>query len=92
RYSIDIICWGFQPSMYFKRGLGGASMNIGELLITKGLQGVRVRILCWADSLGVAQFSENSTPGLNWLRSRAFQNENDAEREYDRAWYKEARK
>ncbi|MDN7627934.1 phospholipase D-like domain-containing protein [Burkholderia cenocepacia] len=92
RYSVDIICWGFQPSMYFKRGLGGASMNIGELLITKGLQGVRVRILCWADSLGVAQFSENSTPGLNWLRSRAFQNENDAEREYDRAWYKEARK
>ncbi|WP_080962465.1 phospholipase D-like domain-containing protein [Chromobacterium subtsugae] len=22
RYSVDIVCWGFQPSMYFKRGAG----------------------------------------------------------------------
>ena len=91
RYSVDIICWGFQPSMYFKRGDGGASLNIGDLLLKKGLEGVRVRLLCWADSLNVAQVTENSTPGFNWLRNRVLQNENDAEREYDRAWYLTAR-
>ncbi|MBJ9591617.1 phospholipase D-like domain-containing protein [Burkholderia seminalis] len=91
RYSVDIICWGFQPSMYFKRGDGGASLNIGDLLLKKGLEGVRVRLLCWADSLNVAQVTENSTPGFSWLRNRVLQNENDAEREYDRAWYLTAR-
>ncbi|RAR48774.1 hypothetical protein C7401_14951 [Paraburkholderia unamae] len=30
--SVDIICWGFQPSMYFKRGSGFASVPIGQLL------------------------------------------------------------
>ncbi|MBR7972281.1 phosphatidylserine/phosphatidylglycerophosphate/cardiolipin synthase family protein [Burkholderia vietnamiensis] len=91
RYSVDIICWGFQPSMYFKRGDGGASLNIGDLLLKKGLEGVRVRLLCWADSLNVAQVTENSTPGFSWLRNRVLQNENDGEREYDRAWYLTAR-
>ncbi|MBB4519435.1 phospholipase D-like domain-containing protein [Paraburkholderia fungorum] len=90
RFSVDIICWGFQPSMYFKRGDRGASMNIGDLLITKGLQGVRVRVLCWADSLGIAQMCENSTPGLTWWRHFFTQNENNAEREYDREWYRHA--
>ncbi|MFM0591731.1 MULTISPECIES: phospholipase D-like domain-containing protein [Paraburkholderia] len=91
RYSVDIICWGFQPSMYFKRNDGGASLNIGDLLIKKGLEGVRVRILCWADFWAVAQTTENSTPGLSWIRSRVFQNENNTEEEYDRAWYSRAR-
>lgn len=90
KYSVDIICWGFQPSMYFKRNDGGASLNIGDLLARKGLEGVRVRILCWADFWAVAQTTENSTPGLDWIRSRVFQNENNTEREYDRAWYSQA--
>ncbi|MGH8777563.1 phospholipase D-like domain-containing protein [Paraburkholderia sp.] len=86
KYSVDIVCWGFQPSMYFKRNDRGASYNIGDLLIKKGLEGVRVRILCWADTLHVAQMSENSTPNLDLTREIT-QNENNTELEYDKQWY-----
>jgi phosphatidylserine/phosphatidylglycerophosphate/cardiolipin synthase-like enzyme len=86
RRTVDIVCWGFQPSMYFKRGEGDA-LCIGDLLIQKGREGVKIRILCWADSLNLAQFSENSTPGLGLLRSLSTQNENNTQREYDRKWY-----
>lgn len=86
RHTVDIVCWGFQPSMYFKRGEGDA-LCIGDLLIQKGREGVKIRILCWADSLHLAQFSENSTPGLGLLRSLSTQNENNTQREYDRKWY-----
>ncbi|AQV94468.1 phospholipase [Cupriavidus necator] len=86
RHTVDIVCWGFQPSMYFKRGEGDA-LCIGDLLIQKGREGVKIRILCWADSLHLAQFSENSTPGLGLLRSLSTQNENNSQREYDRKWY-----
>ena len=44
--SIDIAIWGFQPSMYFKRD--GKSLRIGDLLIKKALEGVKVRILVWS--------------------------------------------
>ena len=51
--SVSIICWGFQPSMYFKRGDNGCGKRIGELLeeiaTDKGdKKGVKVRILSWA--------------------------------------------
>ncbi|MCL2161341.1 MAG: phospholipase D-like domain-containing protein [Betaproteobacteria bacterium] len=46
RHSINYICWGFQPSMYFVRN--GNAPSIGELLEEKALQGVKVRVLCWA--------------------------------------------
>jgi len=36
--SVCIICWGFQPSMYFVRD--GKSLMIGELLEQKARQGV----------------------------------------------------
>jgi phosphatidylserine/phosphatidylglycerophosphate/cardiolipin synthase-like enzyme len=44
--SVCIICWGFQPSMYFVRD--GTKMMIGKLLEKKARKGVMVRILCWA--------------------------------------------
>ena len=90
KHSVDIVCWGFQPSMYFKRG-GTDTLSIGDLLIKKGLEGVKVRVLCWADSFAVGQFIENENPGYNLLRSISTQNENSAQREYDRAWYLRAR-
>ncbi|MFM0302913.1 phospholipase D-like domain-containing protein [Paraburkholderia sediminicola] len=90
KHTVEIICWGFQPSMYFKRG-DGESMCIGDLLIKKGQEGVKIRILCWADTLPVSQVSENSTPGMTLLRSLWTQNENNTEREYDRKWYDLAR-
>lgn len=43
--SVDIICWGFQPSMYFIRD--GQALRIGELLCLLAEKQVQVRILGW---------------------------------------------
>ncbi|WP_199155587.1 phosphatidylserine/phosphatidylglycerophosphate/cardiolipin synthase family protein [Chromobacterium sp. ASV23] len=60
--NVCIICWGFQPSMYFIRK--GADMvkyadigeavpaQIGKLLEHKAKQGVQVRVLCFASKVG----------------------------------------
>ncbi|QBR03576.1 phospholipase D-like domain-containing protein [Paraburkholderia pallida] len=90
KHTIDYICWGLQPSMYFKR-VGGNSLCIGDLLIKKGQEGVVVRILCWADTFAAGQFLENENPGYDLVRSISTQNENNTQREYDRAWYARAR-
>ena len=51
--SVCIICWGFQPSMYFVRD--GASLPIGALLEKKAEEeGVQVRILCYAFEITTA--------------------------------------
>ncbi len=65
KHSIDIICWGFQPSMYFVRD-GGKSMRVGELLAHKGEKdNVKVRLLCWHDPTYVAEAGENNMPGFD---------------------------
>lgn len=90
--SVEIICWGFQPSMYFKRG-ASCTLSIGDLLIKKANEGVQVRILCWYDTLRVAQTSENMTPGdnvSNWF-GKFKQNRNDEQVEYDKMWYRQIR-
>ena len=47
QHSVDIICWGFQPSMFFRRGADGQGTDcIGDLLERVGKRGVRVRVLC----------------------------------------------
>ncbi|MBC8636885.1 phosphatidylserine/phosphatidylglycerophosphate/cardiolipin synthase family protein [Caballeronia sp. EK] len=62
--TIDIICWGFQPSMYFKRGDQSAGyLTIGTLLCKRGEEGVKVRLLCWMDISHLAEISENNMPG-----------------------------
>jgi phosphatidylserine/phosphatidylglycerophosphate/cardiolipin synthase-like enzyme len=67
--SVDIICWGFQPSMYFKRGSGSASVPIGKLLAQLGADGIKVRLLCWQDDLHLAELGENEAPGNNLATS-----------------------
>jgi phosphatidylserine/phosphatidylglycerophosphate/cardiolipin synthase-like enzyme len=63
--TVDIICWGFQPSMYFKRGKDKA-LRIGELLRKLDATGkVKVRLLCWHDPLYIAALSENNMPGYD---------------------------
>lgn len=89
KHTIDIICWGFQPSMHFKRGSAG-SPCIGDLLIQKAQQGVKVRILCWLDKALIAQISEASMPEYSTARI-ATQNESQAQRAYDWRWYRRAR-
>jgi len=102
QHSVDIICWGFQPSMYFKRGGMNRSLRIGDLLAKKGAQpGFKVRLLCWADNLHMAQFSENNMPGDNlatvikpnlpdWAVSGSVvtrDSQTPDQRHYDLAWY-----
>lgn len=88
--TIDYICWGFQPSMYFRRD--GKSLRIGDLLIRKAKENhVKVRILCWLDSAWIAQIGEQEVPG--WTEGMRFmtQNEDAQQIAYDRNWYHNAR-
>lgn len=86
--TIDYICWGFQPSMYFRRD--GKSLRIGDLLIRKAKAGVKVRILCWLDKLHLAQIGEPSMPLYDATRPLS-QNEDHDQRAYDWSWYHRAR-
>ncbi|WLH66367.1 phosphatidylserine/phosphatidylglycerophosphate/cardiolipin synthase family protein [Pseudomonas sp. FP2309] len=86
--TIDIICWGFQPSMYFIRD--GVSPSIGELLMAKARDGVEVRILGWEapfNSAGVG--GEANLPGKGPYRisDRALQPSTDDQYAYDRQWF-----
>lgn len=89
--SVSIICWGFQPSMYFIRD--GVSPSIGELLEQKAANGVQVRILSWAlkpGLLNVTGFSESNTPG-RWDSGLKDMPETSTRKQYkyDRWWYNE---
>ncbi|UZJ62590.1 phospholipase [Pseudomonas sp. KU26590] len=107
-HSVDIICWGFQPSMYFIRGashpacttevpkvggLKGVTWHhacIGELLMQKAKQGVKVRVLGWEapfNAAGVA--GEANLPGKRGLPidDRKMQSATDDQYAYDRKWF-----
>lgn len=107
-HSVDIICWGFQPSMYFIRGashpactaevpkVGGLKgvtwhhVCIGELLMQKARQGVKVRVLGWEapfNAAGVA--GEANLPGKRGLPidDRKMQSATDDQYAYDRKWF-----
>ncbi|AZE54574.1 putative phospholipase protein [Pseudomonas synxantha] len=86
--SIDIVCWGFQPSMYFIRD--GSAPSIGELLRTKAREGVRVRVLGWEMPLNSAGFAgEANLPGKGTVRikDRALQSSTQAQYDDDRRWF-----
>ncbi|MEQ5837943.1 phosphatidylserine/phosphatidylglycerophosphate/cardiolipin synthase family protein [Paraburkholderia acidicola] len=102
KHSVDIICWGFQPSMYFRRGSGDYK-TIGQLLVEKGKQDVKVRLLCWHDDWYISQLSENNMPGYDaetwikqvipdwaynkWSTLISKDYQSNAERVYDTWWY-----
>jgi phosphatidylserine/phosphatidylglycerophosphate/cardiolipin synthase-like enzyme len=95
-HSIDIVCWGFQPSMYFRRGSDAqGSPSIGDLLEYKGLEkpGIKIRLLVWSDSLHVASFSEDMMPGnhgIIGLAGAANDGRTRAQQEFDQLWYSRA--
>jgi phosphatidylserine/phosphatidylglycerophosphate/cardiolipin synthase-like enzyme len=62
--SIDIISWGFDPSMRLQRPGG---KRVGELLKEKAAAGVQVRVLIWKNAL--ANFGENNIIGDGWAGS-----------------------
>lgn len=85
--SIDIICWGFQPSMYFIRD--GAHLSIGALLQEKARKGVQVRVLAWEMPLnGTGMAGEANLPGKSPnLWHRAGQTATDKQHHYDEWWF-----
>jgi len=88
--SVDIICWGFQPSMYFIRD--GKSPCIGELLVSIAREkNVQVRILGWELYFNATGgVGEANLPGKGAIRfkDRAGQSATDAQHVYDRQWFK----
>lgn len=62
--SVDIISWGFDPAMRFKRN-DPKALTLGELLKAKAQQGVEVRVLIWNNP--IAQLGENSVIGEGWF-------------------------
>ncbi|SDL19741.1 PLD-like domain-containing protein [Pseudomonas delhiensis] len=90
--SVDIICWGFQPSMYFIRDRSAPS--IGELLMNKAKKDkVRVRILGWEAPFNLAGYfaGESNLPGKGYVRigDRAGQTATNEQYAYDRKWFDE---
>ena len=86
--TVDIICWGFQPSMYFIRD--GISPCIGDLLMAKAREGVKVRILGWEMPYNTAgKAGEANLPGKGPLRfyDREMQPSTDDQYAYDRQWF-----
>lgn len=86
--TVDIICWGFQPSMYFIRD--GKSLSIGELLMAKARDGIEVRLLGWEapfNAAGVA--GETNLPGKGPYRiaNRELQTSTADQYAYDRQWF-----
>jgi len=87
--SVDIICWGFQPSMFFVRD--GRAPSIGELLKIKAREGVSVRILTWEMPLNLAGAGgEANLPGKGSVRigGRALQSSTPEQYAQDREWFK----
>lgn len=86
--SIDIICWGFQPSMYFIRD--GNAPSIGELLMAKAREGVEVRLLGWEMPFNTAGFAgEANLPGKGSIRlmDRVMQRATEEQYAFDRQWF-----
>ncbi|MBK0095723.1 phospholipase [Erwinia sp. S63] len=89
--SVDIICWGFQPSMYFIRD--GQAPSIGELLVNVARRNnVEVRVLGWEMPLNTAGGAgEANLPGKGIVRikDRAGQSATDEQYANDRKWFAE---
>ena len=85
--SIDIICWGFQPSMYFIRD--GKAVCIGELLMEKARSGVEVRVLAWEFPQNLAgKAGEGNLPGKSpRVFDRIGQSSTDKQYDFDRKWF-----
>lgn len=88
--SVDIICWGFQPSMFFIRD--GKAPCIGELLMEKARKGVEVRVLGWEMLFNLAGVGgEANLPGKGTVRigDKALQSSTEEQYAYDRRWFTE---
>jgi phosphatidylserine/phosphatidylglycerophosphate/cardiolipin synthase-like enzyme len=89
--TVDIICWGFQPSMYFIRD--GQAPCIGELLNKIALENkVQVRVLGWEmpfNSAGVAGEANLPNKGPVSIKARAGQTSIEEQYAYDGEWFRQ---
>nr|WP_129953512.1 phospholipase D-like domain-containing protein [Rahnella sp. RFA10(1/100)] len=89
--TVDIICWGFQPSMYFIRD--GQAPCIGELLNQIALKNkVQVRVLGWEmpfNSAGVAGEANLPNKGPISIKARAGQTSTVEQYAYDGEWFRQ---
>ncbi|WP_420997238.1 phospholipase D-like domain-containing protein [Cupriavidus sp. 30B13] len=92
--SVDIICWGFQPSMFFRRGTDGQGTKcIGELLEDAGKRGVKVRVLCWGGAvLGMPEINnifgpEPNMPNRPTAHIKTRPDARKEPEEFNRYWY-----
>ena len=86
--SVDIICWGFQPSMFFIRD--GKAPCIGDLLMEKASKGIEVRLLGWEMPFNSAGYAgEANLPGKGPYRfyDRKLQPSSDEQYAFDRQWF-----
>lgn len=101
--SVCIICWGFQPSMFFIRD--GQSPCIGQLLEQKAREGKKIRVLSWSQeidlgfsndatkehltTIGVTGFSgEPNTPGRRDLAIKdRLAGTSDWQHDYSKHWF-----
>lgn len=101
--SVCIICWGFQPSMFFIRD--GQSPCIGQLLEQKAREGKKIRVLSWSQefnlgysngitkeqlaTIGITGFNgEPNTPGRRDLAIKdRLGGTSDWQHEYNKHWF-----
>jgi len=96
--SIDYLCWGFQPSMYFKRTANALEFTdasqpkpemIGTVLERIAARGVKIRILAWFQS--TAQYAEPNLPGFPALNGEGIGlpigYATLQQQEFDRTWH-----
>ncbi|EOG5375230.1 phosphatidylserine/phosphatidylglycerophosphate/cardiolipin synthase family protein [Cronobacter turicensis] len=87
--TVDIICWGFQPSMYFIRN--GQEPCIGELLTNIARKkNVKVRILGWEapfNTAGIADEANLPGKGIMKIKDRAGQSATEEQYAFDRRWF-----
>jgi phosphatidylserine/phosphatidylglycerophosphate/cardiolipin synthase-like enzyme len=92
--TVCIICWGFQPSMYFIRD--GKSPSIGALLEKKAREGIKVRVLCWSQEISTDLTTLNlvgmtSEPNTSGRRDLPIEDKlpgmSDVQFEYNRQWF-----
>ncbi len=82
--SIDIISWGFDPAMSFE-GRGGE--RVGDLLIAKAKEGVKVRILIWRTFGGNTM--NNNLPGKGLDSAKFDTPDSDPGGTKSDGWYRE---
>ncbi|MBN6077116.1 phosphatidylserine/phosphatidylglycerophosphate/cardiolipin synthase family protein [Aggregatibacter actinomycetemcomitans] len=89
-YSVDIAIWGFQPSMFFRRD--GVSHCLGDLLIKKAMQGVKVRVLVWSMRGYIQTFSDANLGNIPKAPGKTAEpGVTDEQQYYDYCWYSSIR-